>query len=71
MMSVSGHTDEKTFREYIKLSLDERAEGVKLSSTDGMFWPENNYQKTNPKNVFLFGRNFWDIFIIFVVETCW
>ena len=37
MMSVCGHTDEKTFRENIKLSLDERAEGVKLSSTDGMF----------------------------------
>ena len=37
MMSISGHTDEKTFRDYIKLSLDERAEGVKLSSTDGMF----------------------------------
>ena len=37
MMSVSGPTDEKTFREYINLSLDERAEGVKLSSTDGMF----------------------------------
>lgn len=37
MMSISGHTDEKTFRDYIKLSLDERAETIKLSSLDGMF----------------------------------
>ena len=37
MMYVSCYNDEKAFREYIKLSLDERAEGVKLSATDGMF----------------------------------
>ena len=37
MMSVSGHTEEKTFRDYIRLSLDEMSETVKLSSSDGMF----------------------------------
>ena len=37
MMSVSGHKDERTFRDYVKLSLDEFAEEVAKSSCDGMF----------------------------------
>ncbi|MCH5335476.1 MAG: hypothetical protein J1D86_06725 [Alistipes sp.] len=37
MMSVSGHKEERTFKEYVKLSLDELAEVVAMSSTDGMF----------------------------------
>lgn len=37
MMSVSGHHDERTFREYVKLSGDELAEMVAHSSVDGMF----------------------------------
>lgn len=37
MMSVSGHVDERTFRDYVKLSGDELAEMVAHSSVDGMF----------------------------------
>ena len=37
MMSVSGHKEERTFKEYVKLSLDELAEVVAMSSTDGLF----------------------------------
>ena len=37
MMVVSGHKDERTFRDYVKLSLDEFAEEVAKSSCDGMF----------------------------------
>ena len=37
MMSVSGHREERTFKEYVKLSLDELAEVVAMSSTDGLF----------------------------------
>ena len=37
MMSVSGHSDEKTFREYVKLSRDEKAEELSKLSVDGMF----------------------------------
>lgn len=37
MMSVSGHKDERTFKDYVKLSLDELAEVVASSSCDGMF----------------------------------
>lgn len=37
MMSVSGHKDERTFREYVKLDKDEIAETVVMSSADGMF----------------------------------
>lgn len=37
MMSVSGHKDEKTFRDYVKLSLDEKAEELSKLSVDGMF----------------------------------
>ena len=37
MMSVSGHKDQRTFQEYVKLSMDELAEVVAKSSCDGMF----------------------------------
>ena len=37
MMSVSGHRDERTFREYVKLDKDELAEMVVKSSEGGMF----------------------------------
>lgn len=37
MMSVSGHKDERTFMEYVKLSLDEKAEELFKVSADGMF----------------------------------
>lgn len=37
MMSVSGHKDERTFREYVKLDKDELAEMVVKSSEGGMF----------------------------------
>ena len=37
MMSISGHKDERTFLDYVKLSLDEFAEEVAKSSCDGMF----------------------------------
>ena len=37
IMSVSGHHNEDVFWEYVKLSLDEKAEQVFLSSADGMF----------------------------------
>lgn len=37
MMSVSGHKDERTFRDYVKLSLDEKAEELSKLSVDGMF----------------------------------
>ena len=37
MMSVSGHKEERTFREYVKLNMDELAETVVRSSRDGMF----------------------------------
>ena len=37
IMSVSGHHNEDMFWEYVKLSLDEKAEQVFLSSADGMF----------------------------------
>ena len=37
MMSVSGHKEERTFREYVKLNMDELAETVVRSSTDGLF----------------------------------
>ena len=37
MMSVSDHKDERTFKNYVKLSLDEFAEEVAKSSCDGMF----------------------------------
>ncbi|MDE7459848.1 MAG: site-specific integrase [Paramuribaculum sp.] len=37
IMSVSGHKDERTFKEYVKLSLDEKAEELFKSSKDGMF----------------------------------
>lgn len=37
MMSVSGHKDERTFMEYVKLSLDEKAEELFRLSADGMF----------------------------------
>lgn len=37
MMSVSGHKDERTFKEYVKLDKDELAETVVRSSLDGMF----------------------------------
>ncbi len=37
MMSVSGHKDERTFREYVKLDKDELAETVVSSGMDGMF----------------------------------
>lgn len=38
IMSVSGHKTERSFNEYVKLSLDERAEEVFKSTTrDGMF----------------------------------
>lgn len=36
-MSVSGHKDEGTFGDYVKLSLDEFAGEVTKSSCDGMF----------------------------------
>ena len=37
MMSVSGHKDERTFMDYVKLSLDEKAEELFMLSADGMF----------------------------------
>lgn len=37
MMSVSGHKDERTFKDYVKLSLDEKAEELSKLSVDGMF----------------------------------
>ena len=37
MMSVSGHKDERTFRDYVKLSADEFADVVAASSLCGMF----------------------------------
>lgn len=37
IMSVSGHHNEDVFWEYVKLSLDEKAEQLFLSSADGMF----------------------------------
>ena len=37
MMSVSGHRDERTFREYVKLDKDDLAEMVVKSSEGGMF----------------------------------
>ena len=37
MMSVSGHKDQRTFLDYVKLSMDELAEVVAKSSCDGMF----------------------------------
>ena len=37
MTSVSGHKDERTFRDNVKLSLDEFVEEVAKSSCDGMF----------------------------------
>ena len=37
IMSVSGHHNEDVFWEYVKLSLDEKAEQVFLFSADGMF----------------------------------
>ena len=37
MMSVSGHKDQRTFLDYVKLSMDELAEGVAKSCCDGMF----------------------------------
>lgn len=37
MMSVSGHKDERTFMEYVKLSLDEKAEGLFKLCAGGMF----------------------------------
>ena len=37
MMSVSGHKDERTFLDYVKLSSDERAEELSKLSVDGMF----------------------------------
>lgn len=37
MMSVSGHKDERTFMDYVKLSLDEKAEELFKLSADGMF----------------------------------
>ncbi len=40
MMSVSGHKDERTFLDYVKLSLDEKAEELFKLSADGMFWKQ-------------------------------
>lgn len=37
MMSVSGHKDQRTFLDYVKLSMGELAEVVAKSSCDGMF----------------------------------
>lgn len=37
MMSVSGHKSVEMFNQYIKLSLDEIADGVASSTADGMF----------------------------------
>ena len=37
IMSVSGHKDERTFMDYVKLSLDEKAEELFKLSADGMF----------------------------------
>ena len=38
IMSVSGHKDERTFMDYVKLSLDEKAEELFKLSAHGMFW---------------------------------
>lgn len=37
MMYVSGHKKEKTFNNYVKLSLDEFADNVASASSDGLF----------------------------------
>lgn len=37
MMHVSGHKKEKTFYNYIKSSLDEYADNVADSTSDGLF----------------------------------
>ena len=37
MMYVSGHKKEKTFNNYIKLSLDEYADNVASASDEGLF----------------------------------
>ena len=37
IMAVSGHKDDRTFRDYVKLSLDEKAEEIFKLSSDGMF----------------------------------
>ena len=37
IMSVSGHKDERTFMDYVKLSLDEKAEELFKLSAHGMF----------------------------------
>ena len=37
MMSVSGHSTERSFRRYVKLSLDELADDVAESAVDGLF----------------------------------
>ena len=37
MMSVSGHKDQRTLLDYVKLSMDELAEVIAKSSCDGMF----------------------------------
>lgn len=37
MMSVSGHRDERQFKEYVKLNQDQLAEMVASSGVDGMF----------------------------------
>lgn len=37
MMAVSGHKDQRTFLDYVKLSMDELTEMVTKSSCNGMF----------------------------------
>lgn len=38
MMSVSGQKDQRTFQDYVKLSMDELAEMVAKLRFEGMFW---------------------------------
>ena len=37
MMSVSGHKKEETFLKYIRLTLDEKADGIAKVASDGLF----------------------------------
>lgn len=37
MMSVSGHKKEDTFKKYVRLSNDEKADEVARAAVDGLF----------------------------------